>query len=95
MTQCNGATGAIFCNGNYVNASDVDQCIAALNGVLSVQISATGSSSCGDDDCNAQGSVTTKTSCSASPGGQAGGEALFAFGAVFAAIAVARRRARS
>ena len=46
LTQCQSSTGAIVCNGSYVEADDVQQCIDdALNGVLSVQINATGSCS--------------------------------------------------
>jgi MYXO-CTERM domain-containing protein len=93
-TQCQGETGAIFCNGEYVNASDLQQCIDALNAILSVQISATGSASCDGGECNAEGAVTTKTTCAASPMDRRSG-ALWAFGAVgLAAIVAKRRRAR-
>jgi MYXO-CTERM domain-containing protein len=94
-TQCM-QMGAIFCDGSYVEASDVGQCVTALNVVLTTKItvaaSATGTSSCTGSDCTASG--TAKASCAAAPGPTpAGSLALFgAFGAV--AIVTTRRRRR-
>jgi MYXO-CTERM domain-containing protein len=97
MTQCQG-TGAIICNGQYVNTSDVEQCVAALNGVLTAQISAsataTGSSECEGSTCSGQESVKAKVSCAVAPGGNTNG-LFWAFGAgAVGMIAGARRRAR-
>jgi MYXO-CTERM domain-containing protein len=97
MTQCQG-TGAIVCNGQYVETNNVQQCITALNGVLTTQITATGSatstSSCDGGECSGQASVNGKVSCAAAPAGNAGGS-FWALGAVVVgAIAGARRRAR-
>jgi MYXO-CTERM domain-containing protein len=91
-TQCQESVGAIFCDGNYINASDVEQCIAALNGIITVKLEASGSSSCTGNDCTATG--TAKVSCSAAPVGAPSGS-LWAFGAVIAgAFAAFRRRTR-
>jgi MYXO-CTERM domain-containing protein len=97
MTQCQ-STGAIVCNGQYVNTSDVEQCVAALNGVLTAQISATttatGSSACDGSACGAQESTTGKVSCTAAPGGNSNG-LFWALGAgALGVIAGARRRVR-
>jgi MYXO-CTERM domain-containing protein len=96
MTQCQ-STGAIVCNGEYVSASDVQQCVTSLNAVLTTQINATvtatGSSSCDGGECSGQGTVNGKVSCAAAPG-SAGGP-CWAFGAALVGvIASVRRRAR-
>jgi MYXO-CTERM domain-containing protein len=97
MTQCQG-TGAIVCNGQYVNTSNVEQCVAALNGVLTAQISAsataTGSSACDGSACGAQESATAKVSCTAAPGGNSNGLFWTLGAGAVGVIAAARRRAR-
>jgi MYXO-CTERM domain-containing protein len=96
MTQCQG-TGAIVCNGQYVNTSDVEACIVALNGVLTAHITATAtataSSACDGGTCSGQESAQAKLSCSVAPGGNSNG-LFWAFGAwAVGVIAGARRRA--
>jgi MYXO-CTERM domain-containing protein len=76
----------------------VEQCVTALNAVLTTQISATvtatGTSSCDGGDCSGEGAVNGKVSCSAAPGGHTNG-LFWAFGAgVVGVIASARRRVR-
>ena len=94
-TQCQQSVGAIFCNGSYVAASDVDQCVSALNAVLTVKIAATASGSCSGNECNGTATVkTTNVSCAATPARPA--RSLWAFGtAIVALIAATRRRARA
>jgi MYXO-CTERM domain-containing protein len=84
--------------GQYVNTSDVAQCVTALNGVLTMQITAsatvTGSSACDGGTCSGQESVKGKVSCAVAPGGNSDG-LFWAFGAgVVGLIAGARRRMR-
>jgi MYXO-CTERM domain-containing protein len=88
----------VVCNGQYVNTSDVEQCIAALNGVLTAQISvtasATGSSECEGSTCSGQESAKAKLSCAVAPGGTSNGP-FWAFSAgALGMIASGRRRAR-
>jgi hypothetical protein len=97
-TQCNTTGGAIFCDGDYVGASDVESCVTALNEVLTVHITAAanGTSSCSGNECTAPGAATV--ACAAAPGGigGSGGGLPWALGAAFAAgIAGNRRRVRS
>jgi hypothetical protein len=92
-TQCQQSIGAIFCNGSYISASDVEACIQELNTVLTVKIDASGSSSCTGNDCTGKGSATV--SCAAAPVGTANGSFWAAVTAVLAAaMAGARRRHR-
>jgi MYXO-CTERM domain-containing protein len=92
-TQCNQSVGAIFCNGSYVGASDVAQCITELNTILSAKIDATASGSCTGNDCSGTATVKTTTSCAASPAKPTNAP-LWAFGAVVVGV-VARIRRRS
>jgi hypothetical protein len=101
MTQCQ-STGAIVCNGDYVNASNVQDCVTALNGVLTSHISAsgvaTGSSECDGGQCSAEGTVSGKISCAVGPQERAGSSlavgAMGALGLIATARRVTRRRAR-
>jgi len=98
--QCQRPEGAIFCNGQYVHASDVQACIADLaqRGV-NVDVSARGTVKCDLSGCQGAGSTTGlptgsgKGGCSATPGSPAadGGLAMvFAFWGL--AVATRRRR---
>jgi MYXO-CTERM domain-containing protein len=94
-TQCQASAGAIFCNGSYVNTSNIEECITALNAVLDVKIEAAASGSCTGNDCTGTASVKTSgVSCAASPARPTNAP-FWAFGAaIVAAIAGTRRRAR-
>jgi hypothetical protein len=97
MTQCQG-TGAIVCNGQYVNTADVEQCVAALNGVLVAQVSitasATGSSECEGSTCSGQESAKAKLSCALAPGGSSKGPFWAFCAGALGLIVSGRRRAR-
>jgi hypothetical protein len=67
--HCEAPSGALFCNGQYVFASDVQACITYLaqNGVkVDVSARAEGKVTCTLSGCTGDGK--TSTSCSASPG---------------------------
>jgi hypothetical protein len=90
--QCSKPEGALFCNGQYVYASDIKECIAwlATQG-FEVDASASASLSCDGGDCNLAGALDACT---------AGGigadvpdaEGLLAMMFVGLGIAVRRRR---
>jgi hypothetical protein len=89
-TQCN-SSGAIFCDGAYVSASDVNACVSALNEFLSSKISVTGSGVCSGNQCSGSGSV----SCAAAPGGDSpNGAAWVLCGVMGAALVSGLRRRR-
>ncbi len=56
--QCQQPAGALFCNGQYVNASDVQACVTylATQGVT-VDVSARGSVQCDPAGCHGAGSA--------------------------------------
>ncbi len=60
--QCAKPNGALFCNGQYVNASDIEECILYLSQQgIDVDVSARGSVTCDLSGCEGDGS----TGCSA------------------------------
>jgi len=56
--QCSKPKGAIFCNGQYVNASDIDACVQyLLTQGIEVDASASGEINCSGGDCNIDGAL--------------------------------------
>jgi hypothetical protein len=89
--QCQKPEGAIFCNGQYVHASDVEACIAYLaQQGISVDASARGSLTCDLAGCHEAGSTSTK-GCSASAA-RTGAGGMGAIAVVLAALLASRRR---
>ncbi len=54
--QCSQPQGALFCDGNWVDASDLNQCEQDLQSLLNIQVS--GSASCNGDTCQAQATAS-------------------------------------
>jgi hypothetical protein len=91
--QCQQPAGAIFCNGQYVNATDVQSCIEylATQGVT-VDVSARGSVECDSTGCHSAGSASVGA-CDVGSTAMGGGGGL-EIGAAGVAIALAAARAR-
>ena len=84
--------GGLFCDSQFVKSPSVDECLAALEAVLDVQVVsyAEGSSMCVNGSCKSEGKAGV--SCSALPqGGKAGG-VLSGVLALGAALTLRRRR---
>jgi MYXO-CTERM domain-containing protein len=98
-TQCSQPTGALFCNGSYVDVGNsLTDCVDALNAVLTskidISITGSGSTTCSGNECTSTGTTTTKATCAASPMPAPGGP-LAAMATMFAlALAGARRRSK-
>ncbi|HHH12241.1 MAG TPA: hypothetical protein ENK23_09255 [Sorangium sp.] len=91
--QCDEPSGAIFCNGQYVGAEDVSECINWL-AAQGITVDASATATCGVDGCDLGGEGL---GCTASTGRGSDGEAegtlaIMLFGLVFA---VRRRRKRN
>ena len=90
--QCSEPKGALFCDGQYVDAANIDDCIAYL-ATININVSATGSAECTDGNCTAEGEASI--GCSTQPVGSApldvGAVATLAVGLGFV---VSRRRRR-
>jgi hypothetical protein len=106
--QCTKPTGGIFCNGQFVNATDVDACITHLATKLSIKVdaSARGSASggCSSGNCGGEASGGAKVNvsnpsdsggkgCASAPGSSNGiTGVLVLLGLVSASATWARRR---
>jgi hypothetical protein len=90
--QCTAPQGAIFCNGQYVHASDVQACVTYLaTQGINVDVSARGSATCDLNGCKGVGSASG-AGCMMSPGSNAGLFGGVAWGAIACVMARIRRR---
>jgi MYXO-CTERM domain-containing protein len=98
--QCQQPSGAIFCNGQYVHASDVEACITYLaTQGITVDASASAAVTCDLTGCHGSSSTDgpggkSSAGCSAAPDSGTGSNAgaIFALGAI--GLAASRRRRR-
>ena len=93
---CMGHT-AIFCNGNFINATDADACVADLKALFNIQVSgyASSSSSCEGGTCQAQAAAGGSVSCAVAPGGDPPlSSTAIGIGVVATFFGAARRRQR-
>lgn len=82
--------GALFCDGQYVDAGDnLQECVAALKALLDIHVYAEGDAHCEGNTCYAEGRAGCSCAASGAPGG-----ALTAF-AGLAALGLLRRPPRS
>jgi hypothetical protein len=56
QAQCSQPTGALFCNGQYVNAPDPGQCVSDLAAELNINVAATGE--CSGGTCEGKASAS-------------------------------------
>jgi len=94
--QCSKPDGAIFCNGSYVNASDIQACISYL-ATQGIMVDVSARASCDLSGCHGVSNIPGASGCAASPGTNVGlgawaGGVLFVVGA--GAFRARRRRGR-
>jgi MYXO-CTERM domain-containing protein len=90
---------AIFCDGNFINATDADACVADLKSLFQIEVTgySYSSSGCDGGTCEAQAGAGGTASCDMAPASEpplSGGLLGLGLGAVVAG-AVRRRRRRS
>jgi hypothetical protein len=56
QTACSAPQGALFCNGNWVNVSSLQQCEADLAATLNINVS--GEASCSGNTCQAKATAS-------------------------------------
>jgi hypothetical protein len=87
---------AIFCNGNFINSSDLDCCAEDLKNIIHVTVSgySYASSSCDGGTCEAQAGAggTASASCDMAPGAPPLSGGLLGLGLGAAVVGVVRRR---
>lgn len=62
-TACRADEGALFCEGDYVDSFDVDECAAALEALLDVRVESSGR--CVGDTC--RGTIRASAGCNVAP----------------------------
>lgn len=67
-TQCSEPKGALFCDGQYVDAANIDDCLAYL-ATININVDASGSAECNNGNCTAEGEASI--GCSTQPVGSA------------------------
>ena len=85
MTQCEAMEGALFCDGQFIDTDNLKECADALVALLDVEVdwSASGSSSCTDGSCMAEGQASVSSDCTvAHVGGGSGHTRAGLFGVV-------------
>lgn len=66
--QCSEPKGALFCDGQYVDAANIDDCLAYL-ATINIEVDASGSVNCRNGNCTAEGEAGI--GCSTQPVGSA------------------------
>ncbi len=90
--QCQTPQGALFCDGQYVDAgNNLQNCIDALNNILTFKVTVYGSAACAGNSCEAKGGF----SCNAAPTAPSGTAGWVVFGACVAGLAMVTRRRRA
>lgn len=64
--QCRRPEGVVMCDGQFVDAADVNACVAAIEAAIDIEVEGSASSECSGNECSAEaeGSV----SCAVVPG---------------------------
>lgn len=94
--QCDAPSGALFCNGQYIGADDVDACINYLaeQGVT-VDVSARGSVTCDLSGCDGEGTAAAGLCAASNVGLGTAGAGGFGLLLVGLGVGAARRRRKA
>jgi MYXO-CTERM domain-containing protein len=91
-TQCSKPEGALFCDGQYVDAgNNLEECFAALKAIFDIDVDASGSASCEGNTCMAEGEV----SCNCTADGAGDLELAGKMGLGLLVFGATRRRRRA
>jgi hypothetical protein len=92
--QCSQPKGALFCDGQFIDATNLQQCLDDLKNLLKITVQGDASGSCSGNQCSGQASGSVKA-CEVAPGNApplSGGLLALGLGAVVAGVV--RRRSR-
>lgn len=91
--QCTQPEGALFCDGQYVDAgNNLEQCIAAIEAAFDIEVEGHASGECNNGVCTGEADGTV--SCAVDPGANPGGWALAWFGVIGSGMWMVGRRSR-
>jgi hypothetical protein len=95
QTDCTEPKGALFCDGQYIQATNLDDCVAYLESQFKLNIDYEASGHC-DNVNGCEGSASASVGCTAAPTGSAPFDvAAIAAMAVGVGFAASRRRRRA
>ena len=93
--ECSKPEGALFCDNQFVDhGGNLQDCIAALNGYLEVEVDASASAACSNGTCKAEAEAGIKCAI-ANPGTPTNGSPWYVFVAGALGIGLASRRRRA
>lgn len=67
--QCERPEGALFCDGEFVDSSDLEGCIAALEARLDIEVEGSADARCEGNRCEAEASGSASCATASHPGG--------------------------
>ena len=92
QVACEEPEGAIFCDGQWINTTDLESCADAIIASFDVEITGYADASCEGNTCTAEAGCTS--TCAAAPASPNASFGMIALGAATLGLAVARRRRR-
>ena len=94
QAQCTAPSGAVFCNGQWINASDVQSCVNQIESLFNVTVSGSASAGCEGGTCTAEAQGQASASCDMSPNAPPISGGLLCLGLGGLAAGIMRRRIR-
>lgn len=88
--QCQRPEGALFCDGQFIDARSIDSCIQALEASLNIQVEGSADADCEGNTCEAKASGSA--SCAVAPGMDEPGQSSAWWGLGAALFLLQRRR---
>jgi MYXO-CTERM domain-containing protein len=96
--QCTRPEGVVICDGQFVNAADVNSCVGAIEAALDIEVEVHGSAEgeCQGNECSGEAKGSVSCAVAPTPSGPTNKTplGLTAIG-VFGALALARRKRKS
>lgn len=87
--QCDSGDGAMFCDGQYVQATNIDDCAAALADYFSIEVQFYSDAECSGNSCKAEAGCSAD--CAAAPSDSDFSFGLMALGMATFGLAFGRR----
>lgn len=87
--KCSEPEGALFCDGQFVDVSNLDQCVADLKALLNIKVTGYAEAECEGNECTAEAGGSVSCAMGAFPGGGEGALSLLGLAGV---VALMRRK---
>ncbi len=90
---CQSPSGAIFCDGQWINTDDLDSCVDAIVDAFSIEVTGYADASCSGNTCKAEAGCTA--TCAAAPSTPATDLGFAGLSAAAVSVVIARRARRN